>query len=48
MDGLAIHPSKTKIFSNQTSGKQKEITIDNIKIEILHKKVRVHGTSGKK
>ena len=30
-------PSKTKILSNQKSGKQKEVTIDNIKIEILQK-----------
>ena len=34
---MKIHPSKAKIFSNQKPGKQKEITIDNIKIEILQK-----------
>ena len=30
--GLEIHPSKTKILSNQTVGRQKEVEIDNIKI----------------
>ena len=35
--GLGIHPDKTKIFSNQDNEKPKEITVDNIKIEILSK-----------
>ena len=35
--GLGIHPDKTKILSNQDRGKAKEITVDNIKIEILEK-----------
>ena len=35
--GLGIHPDKTKILSNQDKVKGKEITIDNIKIEILEK-----------
>ena len=36
--GLGIHPDKTKILSNQN--KTKEITVDNIKIEILEKRPR--------
>ena len=35
--GLGIHPDKTKILSNQGKIKVKEITVDNIKIEILGK-----------
>ena len=35
--GLGIHPGKTKILSNQDKTKVKEITVDNIKIEILKK-----------
>ena len=35
--GLGIHPDKTKILSNQDKIKAKEITVDNIKIEILEK-----------
>ena len=35
--GLGIHPGKTKILSNQDKTKVKEITVDNIKIEILEK-----------
>ena len=35
--GLGIHPSKTKILSNQTEVKRHEVTIDNIKIEVLQK-----------
>ena len=35
--GLEIHPSKTKILSNQEARKQNEITVDNIKIEVLQK-----------
>ena len=31
---LEIHPSKTKILSNQNSRRQKEVTIDSIKIEV--------------
>ena len=35
--GLEIHPDKTKILSNQDKMKAKEITVDNIKIEVLAK-----------
>ena len=35
--GLGIHPDKTKILSNQDKEKSKEITVDNIKIEVLSK-----------
>ena len=35
---LEIHPSKRKILRNQEARKQKEITVDNIKIEVLPKK----------
>ena len=35
--GLGIHPDKTKILSNQDRVKTKEITVDNIKIEVLAK-----------
>ena len=35
--GLGIHPDKTKILSNQDKIKAKEITVDNIKIEVLQK-----------
>ena len=35
--GLKIHPGKTKILGNQSSNKKKEVTIDNIKVEILPK-----------
>ena len=35
--GLGIHPDKTKILSNQDKVKAKEITVDNIKIEVLAK-----------
>ena len=33
--GLGIHPDKTKILSSQDKVKAKEITVDNIKIEVL-------------
>ena len=33
--GLGIHPDKTKILSNQDKVEAKEITVDNIKIEVL-------------
>ena len=33
--GLGIHPDKTKILSNQDKVKAKEITVSNIKIEVL-------------
>ena len=33
--GLGIHPDKTKILSNQDKVKVNEITVDNIKIEVL-------------
>ena len=35
--GLGIHPDKTKILSNQDNVKEKEITVDHIKIETLRK-----------
>ena len=35
--GLGIHPDKTKILSNQDRVKAKEITVDNINIEVLAK-----------
>ena len=35
--GLVIHPDKRKILSNQDNVKAKEITVDNIQIEILAK-----------
>ena len=35
--GLGIHPDKTKILSNQNKVKAKEITVRNIKIEVLAK-----------
>ena len=38
--GLGIHPDKTKILSNQDKVKVNEITVDNIKIEVLKKKRR--------
>ena len=34
---LGIHPDKTKILSNQDKVKAKEITVDNIKVEVLAK-----------
>ena len=36
--GLGIHPEKTKILSNQDKVKAKEITVNNIKIEVLAKR----------
>ena len=33
--GLRIHPDKTKILSNQDKLKAKEVTVSNIKIEVL-------------
>ena len=38
--GLGIHPDKTKILSHQEKVKEREVTIDNIKIEVLPKKKR--------
>ena len=35
--GLGIHPDKTKILSNQVKVRVKEITVDNMKIEVLAK-----------
>ena len=35
--GLGIHPDKTKILSNQDKVKAKEITVNDIKIEVLAK-----------
>ena len=48
--GLGIHPDKTKILRNQDNQenvKEKEITVDNNKIEILIK-VKVRGILDKK
>ena len=45
--GLEIHPSKTEIFSDQKSRKQQEVTIDNIKIEVMQK-TSVRNISDKK
>ena len=36
--GLGIHPDKTKILGNQDNVKEKEILVDNIKIEIFRKR----------
>ena len=33
--GLKIHPEKTKILSNQSSNKRKEVAISNIKVEVF-------------
>ena len=33
--GLKIHPDKTKILSNQSSNRRKEMEINNIKVKIL-------------
>ena len=33
--GLKIHLDKTKILSNQSTNKRKEVEINNIKVEIL-------------
>ena len=35
--GLGIQIDKTKILSNEEKEKKKEITVDNIKIEVLPK-----------
>ena len=35
--GLEIHQSKTEILSNQNSRRQKEVTIDNMKIDVMQK-----------
>ena len=35
--GLKIHPEKTKILSNQSLSRRKEMVIDNIKVEMLTK-----------
>ena len=32
---LNIHPGKTKILSNQSSSRRREMVINNIKVEIL-------------
>ena len=44
--GLGIHPDK--ILSNQEKVKEREVTIDHIKIEVLQKKTTVRGTLDKK
>ena len=49
-EGLGIHPDKTKILRNQDNQdnvKEKEITVDNNKIEFLIK-VKVRGILDKK
>ena len=46
--GFGIHPDKTKILSHQEKVKEREVTIDNIKIEVLQKKATVRGTLDKK
>ena len=33
--GLTIHADKTKILSNQSSNRRKEVAINNLKVEIL-------------
>ena len=33
--GLKIHPEKTKVLSNPSSSKKKEVTISDIKVEVL-------------
>ena len=38
--GLKIHPDKTKILSNQGSNRREEVTIDNIKVDVLSMKER--------
>ena len=35
--GLGIHPDKTKVLSNQDKVRAKEVTVNNIKIEVLTK-----------
>ena len=35
--GLETHPDKTNILSNQDTRRKKEVTIDNIKVEVLQK-----------
>ena len=34
---LKIHPGKTKVLSNQSSSRRKEMEVDNIKVELLTK-----------
>ena len=36
--GLENHPDKTKILRNQDTRRQKEVTVDKIKVEVLQKK----------
>ena len=38
--GLGMHPNKTKILSNHVKVKKNEVTMDNIKMEVLQKKRR--------
>ena len=35
--GVEIHPNKTKNLSYQDVRRQKEVTIDNIKVEVLRR-----------
>ena len=42
--GLGIHPDKTKILSNQDNVKEKEISVDDIKIEILKRQCKISWT----
>ena len=32
---MKIHPEKTKIFSNQSSNRRREVAVNNIKVEVL-------------
>ena len=40
--GLKIHQEKTKVFTNQTSNKDFEIEIDEIKVEVLNLSRKSH------
>ena len=33
--GLKIHPNKTNILSNQGSNKRREVSVNNIKVEVV-------------
>ena len=45
--GLEIHPDKMKFHSNQDTRRQKEVVVNNIKVELLGK-TRVPSISGNK
>ena len=38
--GLEVHPNNTEILSNQDVRRQKEATIDNMKVEVLRRSER--------